>query len=408
MQEGRLRRVVTVLVIAALLVSAIVLLIVVPSFRAAVASVLGWLVAQGLGALGALWGVLAPVLGAIVLAGVITLVVYLVAWSVRRSGGDGGPTLFESIPIPVGVAVLLFALLATIPGVAGAGVSASLGLAGGVLAALIALFGVMFAQSLNAYTATISQRRELATAREEALQRCLDDIEELFGDREPSQTTLDDHKRSVARAKVRTALLRLDGNGKGLLLRYLHETEVIKKATTETGDLPPDGLHGADLSHAHLRFANLRNSDLRGVNLRGADLRDADLTDTDLSNADLSSAIPGTKNRTILALIAAKVASVIESEFNLSRASKRSTDLKGADLSRANLADTDLGGADLEGVIGVTREQIGQAKNVTPQQIEQVTRSSQEQTEQTSVSQSTEADENQAVRIRLKDSPPSR
>src|SRR5215207_10133792 len=154
MQEGRARRVVTILVIAALVVSVIVLLVFVPSFRTAVISVLNWLGSQGLSALGALWRVLAPVVGAVIFAGVLTLIVYFVARSLSRS-----------IPIPLGIIVFLIGFVATIPGIAGATVSSSLGLAAGVLAALIALLGVIFAQSLNAYSAWITQRRELAGAR---------------------------------------------------------------------------------------------------------------------------------------------------------------------------------------------------------------------------------------------------
>ena len=196
----------TVLVIA--LLGLAILLVFVPGSRAAVMDVLTWLARQGLAALKALWGVLAPVVGAVVLACVITLTVYLIAWRWRRPAGGVWPRFFSSLPLPVGIFVFLIALLATIPGVAGAGVSGSPGFAGGVLAALIALIGVLFSQSLNAYTAAITQWRELANTREGALQSRLYDIEELFGDREPNQTTLDDHEKAVARAKVRAALSR--------------------------------------------------------------------------------------------------------------------------------------------------------------------------------------------------------
>jgi uncharacterized protein YjbI with pentapeptide repeats len=354
MAEGRVpRRVFGASVVAAIVLLA-VLLVFVPALRAAVMSVLA-----------ALWSVLAPIVGAVALAGAITLTVYLV-W---RSAG-------RSISLPVGIAIFLISLVATIPGVAGATVSGSLGLAGGVLAALIALIGVVFAQALNAYTALISQRRELASARDDALQGFLQDMKELRGDEQPDQETMNDHKRAVVRAKVRTALLRLDGNGKAILLRFLHETGSIKKATTDNGNLPPNELHGADLSCAKLRLADLHDSDLRGVNLRSADLREADLTDTDLRKADLSSE---TDNRTIFAPVVAKLVTTIEdvaslSDTNLSganlsyavlrRADLSAADLSEADLSEADLEEADLSAADLRGAKGITEENIAQAKSL--------------------------------------------
>jgi uncharacterized protein YjbI with pentapeptide repeats len=250
-----------------------------------------------------------------------------------------------------------------------------------VLAALIALTGVMFAQSLNAYTAWISQRRELASARDDALQGFLQDMKELLVAEQPDQEMADAHKRAVVRAKVRMALLRLDGNGKGTLLRFLHETGSIKKATTDNGNLPPKELHGVDLSYANLRFADLRDSDLRGVNLRSADLREADLTDTDLRKADLNKAdlSSETDNRTILAPVVAKLVTTIEdvaslsdtnlsganlSGANLSYAVLRRADLRRADLSEADLSGADLALADLSGAKGITEEMLEQAESL--------------------------------------------
>jgi uncharacterized protein YjbI with pentapeptide repeats len=358
MAEGRApRRVIVASVFAAfvLLAFAIVMLVFVPGFRAAVVSVLAWSVGQALSALAALWSVLAPIVGAAVLAGTITLTVYLL-WS--SAGG--------SIQRPVVIAIFLISLVFTIPGVAGATVSGSLGLAGGVLAALIALTGVMFAQSLNAYTAWISQRREVASARDDALQGFLQDMKELLVAEQPEQEMADDHKRAVVRAKVRTALLRLDGNGKGTLLRFLHETGSIKKAATDNGNLLPNELHGADLSYANLRFADLRDSDLRGVNLRSADLREADLTDTDLRKADLNKAdlSSETNHRTILAPVVAKLVTIIEDVASLSDTNLSGANLSYAVLRRADLSDADLRDADLRDATGWTMEQLTAARSL--------------------------------------------
>jgi len=412
--------IIAVLVIGALLIlfGVIALLVFVPGSRPAAMSALTWLLGQGLGVLGtlwsvlasivsALWSVLASIVSAVFLALVITLTLYFIVWSMRPSSIGGKPKFFNSIPTPVGVTVFLISLVATIPGIAGATVSASLGLAGGVLAALIALTGVLFSQSLNASTAWMNQSRELASTREEALEKCLNEIKELLSNGPPDQETTDDHKKAIVIAKVRTVLLRLDGDGKGTLLRVLHETGLIKSGATEDEHLPPSGLEGANLSNANLRFADLSDSDLRGVNLRNADLRGAKLRNTNLSNADLSRNILKTDNRTILAPMVAKLVSTIESESDLSRINIRTTDLgdadlSGANLSGANLSGTDLGGAKLEGVKGVTREQIKRAKNMTTEQIEQATGTAQEQTEQESASRSVESTENQTVSITVR------
>ena len=100
----------TVFAASVLLAFAIFMLVFAPGFRAAVMSVMSWLVGQGLSALAALCSVLAPIVGAVALAGTITLTVYLV-W---RSAG-------RSIPLPVGIAIFLISFVATIPGVAGRG-----------------------------------------------------------------------------------------------------------------------------------------------------------------------------------------------------------------------------------------------------------------------------------------------
>ena len=201
----------------------------------------------------------------------------------------------------------------------------------------------------------------MASARDDALQGFLQDMKELLVAEQPEQEMADDHKRAVVRAKVRTALVRLDGNGKGTLFRFLHETGSIKKATTDNGNLTPNELHGADLSYANLRFADLRDSDLRGVNLRSADLREADLTDTDLRKADLNKAdlSSGTNHRTILAPVVAKLVTIIEDVASLS-----DTNLSGANLSYAVLRRADLSDADLSEARGWTMEQLTAARSL--------------------------------------------
>jgi uncharacterized protein YjbI with pentapeptide repeats len=94
-------------------------------------------------------------------------------------------------------------------------------------------------------------------------------------------------------------LRQLDGERKGLLLRFLYESELIGKPTEAEGeedqkratvDLYGASLRGADLNGADLRGADLNGADLRGADLNGADLSIANLYGADLSGADLNGA----------------------------------------------------------------------------------------------------------------------
>ena len=93
----------------------------------------------------------------------------------------------------------------------------------------------------------------------------------------------EDEVRSIARTRTLSTLRTLDGTRKGLLLRFLEESGLIKEK------------HIVDLANADLSGANLSGVDLRGVYLIKADLRKADLSganlrDTNLSKANLSGA----------------------------------------------------------------------------------------------------------------------
>jgi uncharacterized protein YjbI with pentapeptide repeats len=95
--------------------------------------------------------------------------------------------------------------------------------------------------------------------------------------------------RSVSRARTLAVLRSLDGARKGLVLRFLHEADLIGKAVGErrvieaiidllTADLSGADLSGADLSGAVLSYANLSDANLRDANLRDANLSNANLS----------------------------------------------------------------------------------------------------------------------------------
>ncbi len=151
------------------------------------------------------------------------------------------------------------------------------------------------------------------------------------------ESAADDPKRCTARLQTQAALPQLDGEGKGLLLRFLYESGLIGGAGTG----PSEGI--VSLKSVDLRRASLTETDLNGADLSeaalseaalsGANLSEADLSGTDLSGADLSKAnLQGT--RLLLS--------------RLNRANLRGAALRDANLHHAYLEEANLSGAFLD------------------------------------------------------------
>ncbi len=117
----------------------------------------------------------------------------------------------------------------------------------------------------------------------------------------------------------------------------LHETDL--RGGLLQRDFSGTDLYQADLSGADLEGANLRGAFLEGANLRGADLSEANLSRADLLGANLSRAD----------LIEAHLSGLDLSGLDLSRANLKGADLSGANLSGAVLHDAYLYGANLNG-----------------------------------------------------------
>ncbi len=124
---------------------------------------------------------------------------------------------------------------------------------------------------------------------------------------------------TLARAWTVLALRRLDGERKGLIIRFLCEARLLQQRLN--GNLERFDLKETDLSQLRLNQVTFVSADLRGCNFAGAELVCADLKQADLGSACLQGA-------------------------NLSGA-----DLRGAILDRVNLSGADLSGADLSGAI---------------------------------------------------------
>ena len=130
--------------------------------------------------------------------------------------------------------------------------------------------------------------------------------------------------RAAANALTDTVLRTLDGPGNGILIRFLHESELIRT------DNPIISLALADLSHAGFSSANLAGCSLSQASLTNADPYYVDLSEADQTGANLTDA-------------------------HLFRANLTEADLTGAILDDADLTEAILTGARMaEGQIAKT------------------------------------------------------
>lgn len=160
-----------------------------------------------------------------------------------------------------------------------------------------------------------ADRAAAEEARQDAtLQAYLDEISGLMLDRKLLTSKEGDAVRAVARTVTLTAFRRLDGDRKGVVIRFLYEANL---ATVEDARI---FLAGADLAGANLKDATVTEDDYEYTNLAGANLAGAALDGTDLQFANLRGA-------------------------NLARVTLLDTDLQYANLEGANLAYADLHGA---------------------------------------------------------------
>jgi len=223
------------------------------------------------------------------------------------------------------------------------------------------------------------QAIEEQRAQDAALQAYLDQMSQLMLGGKLRDSEEDSEVRTLARARTRTVLARLDGNRKGRVVQFLYEASLIDREQPVVS-LSDVRLHGADLSHLDLSEANLSGAKLKDANLSSADLSDADLSGAKLKDADLHfSSISG-----------ANMSGTYLNSANLSETDSIEADLSGADLSGAklsgaflrdvdlretylietNLSDTDLSDANLSDAI-IRGANLRDARGVTDQQLEE-------------------------------------
>ena len=240
----------------------------------------------------------------------------------------------------------------------------------------LAAIGLWFAaqqetrqQQIEAKRAESERHIEEQRAQDAALQAYLDQMSQLMLEGNLRGSEEDSEVRTLARARTRTVLGRLDSRRKGSVVQFLYEASLIDKGHPVV-NLSAVRLRGADLSGATLIGADLIHADLTDADLSGANLSDADLSEGYLNRADLSSATLG----------GADLGGAELQLANLSRAGLIDADLIDANLSGANLSggavliDASLRGAYLNKA-DLTDADLSDAKGISEEQLEEQTNS---------------------------------
>jgi len=145
-------------------------------------------------------------------------------------------------------------------------------------------------QALADQNAQFQRFIEEFRVQEASLQAYLDLMTTLLLEHHLRESTVGSEVRAIARAQSLSTLRKQDAEGKGTVVRFLYDAELIQSSGTEGGEEPIVDLGTADLSNADLSSVILRNADLGGAYLSYANLSYADLSHADLSNGDLTGA----------------------------------------------------------------------------------------------------------------------
>jgi uncharacterized protein YjbI with pentapeptide repeats len=243
----------------------------------------------------------------------------------------------------------------------------------------LAAIGLWFSAQQDAHQQQIEEKRaeserqiEEQRAQDAALQAYLDQMSQLMLERDLRSSKERSEESTLARARTRTVLARLNSRRKGSVVQFLYEADLINK-NSPVVSLSDVRLSGADLSGADLSGAELSDVELSDADLSdGADLSDADLSGANLRKADLGGAnlsgadLGGAELQLAVLSGAVLIGANLSGGANLSYA-----DLSDADLIDANLSDTYLNQADLSGAnllgadLGVSEEELDeQAKTL--------------------------------------------
>lgn len=213
-------------------------------------------------------------------------------------------------------------------------------------------------------------RRAEATRQHEVMTNYLSSMTNLMLRHKLLESEKDSKERTAARAITLNTARRLDGEGRGQLLKFLYEAKLVghcppvpidgsiardkctppvfklntaKFETAVLGDSPMPPLTGINLDNSVLNNANLPRIPLPGASLKQAKLTDADLSEADLKDADMSGAI-----LTGASLQKAFLTRATLNGARMSGASLQCAHLNGARLVGPELQDSQLDYADLD------------------------------------------------------------
>ena len=150
-----------------------------------------------------------------------------------------------------------------------------------IIVVVIAGIFVLVAQKAGERAET-DRELQLDRTREETLRSYLDRISDLVLERSLIESAADSPERAIALARTRNALNTLDGPRKGLLVRFLNKSRLIRNGHTV---IP---LFSTDLTSIDLSGAVLRGCDFSGANSSDADLYNADLSECNLEHCVLT------------------------------------------------------------------------------------------------------------------------
>jgi membrane protein implicated in regulation of membrane protease activity len=194
--------------------------------------------------------------------------------------------------------------------------------------------------------------------RESMLQEYLDRMSELMLDKDLLSAQKGSPVRNIARTRTTTLLHQLDGDRKGIVIRFLKEARLIDReecvVVLSGADLRGVKLSRANLSKSNLVRVNLSSARLARVNLGGSNLARVNLTAAMLSDASLTRTVLTRANLRGVNLSGASLyeADLIRANLfgaNLKRTNIHCVKLNGADLRSADLRGTDFGDTDLSG-----------------------------------------------------------
>jgi len=231
---------------------------------------------------------------------------------------------------------------------------------------IIPVILAIVAFAFNAGQASTNQEIEHQNMQEQVVDGYLDRMANLLLMYKLCDSKLNDPVRATAQAITLTALDRLDGGHKSIVMLFLYRADLIQYhwIYQDQKSVPPDKvppcpgssleqktdkvqpiitlpwghLEGIDIEDIDLKNIDLHNTYLSGVNLHGSSLYRANLGDTVADSIDLSNAY----------MVSANLYHVYFQNANFQDAVLREANMPGALLSYAQLSRADMRGVNLK------------------------------------------------------------